>query len=93
MFVDRSETTPFHFYIRLHALGVVISRTLKQTGELVLPGEECFGMDFATLEELARVWGHGTVPGSAVSGSPLDRRKGSEIVVPSLSTASPVIRT
>jgi hypothetical protein len=87
MFIDRSATTPFHFYIRPHALGVVVSRALRQAGALVMPGQRCFDLDFAELEKLARVWGHGTIPGSAVAGSPLDQRQQADVRPRALSSA------
>jgi hypothetical protein len=53
------------FHVRSHPLGVVVTRQPEVLGELLLPGEQCCGVEYAELARAAETTGLIEVPDEA----------------------------
>ncbi|HEX8963882.1 MAG TPA: hypothetical protein VF801_12840 [Rhodocyclaceae bacterium] len=65
---------PYFFHVRTHPLGVVVSRQPELLGELLLPGEQCCGIEYAELARAAETTGRIEVPEEASQDCPLKQR-------------------
>lgn len=57
--------------VRPHPLGVVVSRQAEKLGELLLPGEKCFGVDYEELARVAETTGYVEIPDGDANDGPL----------------------
>jgi hypothetical protein len=60
------------FHVRTHPLGVVVSMRPRQLGELLLPGENCCGVEFDELVRVAETTGYIEVPDGKYEDCPLN---------------------
>lgn len=65
----------YHFYVRPHALGVVVYSQPATLGELLIPGEACCGIPYEELARIAATTGKVEVGSSAAEHCPLLRNK------------------
>lgn len=62
------------FMVRPHPLGVVVYERPEVRGELLLPGEECCGVPYEELVQLAATGGRVEIADAAAKNCLLKRR-------------------